>query len=224
MTAAPQEPHSARSQPPAEQALVDRARAGSLDAFSELVRLYQGRLFNFLRQRTGSDSDADDLAQEAFLRAWRHLDRYDPTWRFSTWLFTIASRLVVSHQRSISRRRETSLSTGLFEDVAERPEPGASGDGRSRRINIWALAAEHLGEIERTALWLRYAENMPAPEIARALDKSAVNVRVILHRARRRLARCLADRLPATGDDRAGQSALSAAALTCKIMGAETDV
>jgi len=221
MTAAPQEPHSARSQPPAEQVLVDRARAGSLDAFSELVRLHQGRLFNFLRQRTGSDHDADDLAQEAFLRAWQYLDRYDPAWRFSTWLFTIAARLAVSHQRSMARRREMPLAIAPDRSGAD---PAESRTARIRSGNIWALAASQLGDIERAALWLRYAENMPAPEIARVMGRTTVNVRVILHRARRRLARCLGDHLPAESGAGAARSTSAAALFTYRIMGGHTDV
>jgi RNA polymerase sigma-70 factor (ECF subfamily) len=185
-----QEPHPARRHPPAEQVLVDRARTGSLEAFSELVRLYQGRLFNFLRQRTGCASDADDLAQEAFLRAWRNLDRYDPAWRFSTWLFTIASRLAVSHQRAMSRRREMPLDG---EPDRGGTAPGEAREARTRSGNIWALAASYISDVERAALWLRYAENMPSPEIARIMNRTTVNIRVMLHRARHRLAQCLRD-------------------------------
>ncbi|MDY7108169.1 MAG: sigma-70 family RNA polymerase sigma factor [Planctomycetota bacterium] len=216
-----QEPHPARRRPPAEQMLVDRARTGSLEAFSELVRLYQGRLFNFLRQRTGCASDADDLAQEAFLRAWRSLDRYDPAWRFSTWLFTIASRLAVSHQRAMARRRELPL-TG-------EPERSAADPAELRRVrlrngNIWALAASNLGDVERAALWLRYAENMPAPEIARIMNRTTVNIRVILHRARQRLARCLPDDESIEIGDAAMSPAAPTETSTTTVPGAHTDV
>jgi RNA polymerase sigma-70 factor (ECF subfamily) len=221
MTDRTQEPHEARRHPPAEQVLVERARTGSLDAFSELVRLYQGRLFNFLRQRTGSDSDADDLAQEAFLRAWRHLDRYDPAWRFSTWLFTIASRLAVSHQRLMARRREMPLARPADRAVAN---PGARREARTENGNVWALAASYLSDVERAALWLRYAENMPAPEIARIMGRTSISIRVMLHRARHRLARCLRDDESIEVGDAAFSDAAPAAISRTRIMRANSDV
>ncbi|MEE8146382.1 MAG: sigma-70 family RNA polymerase sigma factor, partial [Longimicrobiales bacterium] len=76
--------------------LVSRAQTGSLSSFAELVARFEGRLFNFLLRRTRCVADAEDLAQDTFVRAWQRIRRYDPRWRFSTWLFTIAHRLAVT--------------------------------------------------------------------------------------------------------------------------------
>ena len=65
----------------------------------QLVERFEGRLLNFLRRKTGSTHDAEDLAQEAFVRAWQRFEQYDPRWQFSTWLFTIAHRLAITHRR-----------------------------------------------------------------------------------------------------------------------------
>ncbi len=86
-------------------ALAARARSGCLTSFTELVERFEGRLFNFLLRRTRSIADAEDLAQETFVRAWRAIGQYNPRWQFSTWLFTIAHRLAVTEYRRRSRER-----------------------------------------------------------------------------------------------------------------------
>lgn len=168
---------------PEELAL--RAAGGSLEAFGELVKRFEVRLFNFLLRRTASRADAEDLTQEAFIRAWERIHRYEPTWRFSTWLFTIAARLAVSHHR---RRRPTLRWVG-DEDESAPPEPAHERDEEiATGARLWALAGRVLTPEQHTALWLRYAEDMNIEEIAAVLRKSAVGVRVMLFRARQILA------------------------------------
>src|SRR5260221_35626 len=80
--------------------LVRRARTGSSAAFGELVARYESALFNFLLRRTSSAEDAEEIAQDAFVRAWQKIDSYDARWKFSTWLFTLARRLAATRMRS----------------------------------------------------------------------------------------------------------------------------
>ncbi len=164
--------------------LVERARSGSRSAYAEIVHHFHARLFNFLLRRTGSAEDAEDLTQEALVRAWQRLDQYDARWQFSTWLFTIAGRL------AITQRRHRIRTQTLPEDVVERDrsDPGGALADREQGRDLWRLADEHLGETARTALWLHYAEDLPPRDIARILDRSHVAVRVMLHRARAVLA------------------------------------
>jgi RNA polymerase sigma-70 factor (ECF subfamily) len=163
--------------------LAARAAEGSLEAFGELVKRFEVRLFNFLLRRTGSRSDAEDLTQEAFVRAWERIHRYEPKWRFSTWLFTIAARLAVSHHR---RRRPTLR--WVEEDEVEATPLYDREDDRNSGAKLWALAGRVLTPEQHTALWLRYAEDMSIDEIAVVLKKSQVGVRVMLFRTRQVLA------------------------------------
>lgn len=173
------------------------AQGGSLDAYAELVTRFQGRLYNFLLRRTRRAVDAEDLAQEAFVRAWQRLQSYDPRWRFSTWLFTIAQRLAIGNYRR--QRREVELScpervtNGRPEEKLERNETRL-GAGR-----IWALAERVLSEDQRTALWLRYAEDLAISEIAIVMGKSQVGIRVSLFRARQTLAAAIEPGMVAEG-------------------------
>lgn len=166
--------------------LVSRAQTGSLSSFAELVARFEGRLFNFLLRRTRCVADAEDLAQDTFVRAWQRIRRYDPRWRFSTWLFTIAHRLAVTHQRR--RRSLRSLTRLAGRAPAEVADPARVIADREQCRLLWDVADRILGETQRTALWLRYAEDLTPGEIARVLGKPRIAVRVMLHRAREALA------------------------------------
>lgn len=190
---------------PEELAIL--AQDGSLPAYAELVTRFQGRLYNFLLRRTRRAADAEDLAQETFVRAWQRLKGYDPRWRVSTWLFTIAQRLAVSHHRR--QRREfglaapESLGAPAADSRAEWRETRA-GAGR-----VWALGERVLSEDQRTAVWLRYAEDLSISEIAVVMGKSHVGVRVCLFRARQALAAAM--RLPGAVVERAASAELGRA-------------
>lgn len=161
---------------------ASRGDAFGKACFARLVDQYQSRLYTFLVRRGESPPDAEELTQEAFLRAWERLGTYDPRWQFSTWLYTIALRL------AISRRRRAPLV--LVRETPDTPVREESRDDERRTLGarLWALAAEHLTQDQHTALWLRYAENLDIPEIARVMGKSRVAVRVCLFRARQHLA------------------------------------
>jgi RNA polymerase sigma-70 factor (ECF subfamily) len=186
---APQSPRSAPRSHPRDVApavspedLALRAQNGSVEAFSTLVELFQARLYNFLLRRA-SVHDAEDLAQETFIRAWQRIGLYRPKWRFSTWLFTIATRLAAGRARRVGASPPLSLSEAA--EPATAPGVKAADEGSSR---VWALVDSALTPEQRTAVWLRYAEDLSNQEIAVVMGKSEVGVRVMLHRARAVLA------------------------------------
>jgi len=172
--------------------LARQARGGCRASFAELVHRYAPRLQMFLCRKGRDRHDAEDLVQDTFIKAYQNLGRYDDARRFSTWLFTIAARLAISHQR----RRRTSHDT-----VRLRTQPCGSdemAEKQEERQGLWALAAELPGR-QSQALWLKYGEDMSVKEIARTMGKSQVCVKVLLYRARVALARKL-NELDKTGD------------------------
>jgi RNA polymerase sigma-70 factor (ECF subfamily) len=175
-------PESLRALSPED--LAERAAEGDVACFGELVSRFELRLFNFLLRKTPARADAEDLTQEALVRAWERIGSYDRRWRFSTWLFTIASRLAVSHYR---RQRPTGVA--MEPDHTSSPRLQEGPDEADVRLGkrLWTLAAT-LGAEAHEALWLRYAEDMAIPEIAKVMRKSRVGVRVCLFRARQALA------------------------------------
>ncbi|OGD28805.1 MAG: hypothetical protein A2Y56_12805 [Candidatus Aminicenantes bacterium RBG_13_63_10] len=171
---------------PTDEELAARAAGGSRPAFEGLVTRYGPRLLHFLRTRSGAGEDVEDLVQETFLKAYRNIGRYDPSRRFSTWLYTIAFRLAVSRHRSKGAK-----TLPLDPEGAEHPSPGPQealirNEEARHAGNIWLLART-LRPSEYEILWLRYAEEMPLKDIARTMKKSLVGVRVLLHRSRLKL-------------------------------------
>ena len=157
--------------------LAALARAGSRVAFDELVARLRPRLVAFLARRLPDAADAEDVAQDTFLRAFDHLERYDPTRPFATWLFTIGKNVAANHAVARTRR-------AAHEQAAPPPpiaEPSPAPD------DLWERAAQVLGPDAYRMLWLRYAQGLSVREIATEMRRSAVAIKVMLFRARRRL-------------------------------------
>ena len=158
--------------------LAARARDGSRGSFDELVVRFRPRLVAFVARRLADAADAEDVAQETFLRAYDHLDRYDPTRPFETWLFAIGKNVAANHAIARTRRaahEHDSRPAGVVVDEAP-----AAGD-------LWQRAAALLGPDAYRALWLCYAQGLTVREIATQLGRSSVAIKVMLFRARRRL-------------------------------------
>jgi RNA polymerase sigma-70 factor (ECF subfamily) len=179
--------------PREEDALALQAQAGSVGAFEALVARFESPLFHFLTMRTSDAAEAEEVCQDAFLRAWQQLGRYDPRWRFSTWLFTLARNLSVSRARTRSRERAHAHEpdTAAVPARAAEADPALLAETRDEGESLWGLAERVLKNEERSALWLRYGEEWSVEEIARVLGRPRVSVRVLLFRARERLARHL---------------------------------
>jgi RNA polymerase sigma-70 factor, ECF subfamily len=187
----PRDPSLAES---SAEELAVRAQGGGasgLAAYSELVERFNSRIYSFLLRRLPA-ADAEDLAQETFIRAWQRIETYNPRFRFSTWLFTIAQRLAISHGRASAGRRSQEL--GIHAGPHREPAEGALR--REQQVRIWGLVEKILSPEQQTAMWLRYVEDMAIGDIARVLGKSQVAVRVMLFRARA----VLAQRLERTDD------------------------
>jgi RNA polymerase sigma-70 factor (ECF subfamily) len=180
---------------PDETFLLARARQGDLAAFEEVVRRYQRRVYGVALRIVRAHDVADDVAQEAFVRAWRSLDRFDLGRPFGPWVCRIAANLAVNHVRS-PRAREEALPDGHAETPSGDPGPlGRVLDAEAKRVLDEAVAG--LGPEQRAVFVLRAVEEMSYEEIAEALGISPGTVMSRLFRARARLARALAPYLGA---------------------------
>jgi len=180
---------------PDETFLLARARQGDLSAFEEVVRRHQRRVYGVALRIVRAHDVADDVAQEAFVRAWRSLDRFDLGRPFGPWVCRIAANLAVNHVRS-PRAREEGLPDGHAETPSGDPGPlGTILDAEAQRVLDEAVA--RLGPEQRAVFVLRAVEEMSYEEIAEALGISQGTVMSRLFRARERLARALAPYLGA---------------------------
>jgi RNA polymerase sigma-70 factor (ECF subfamily) len=163
--------------------LAEKAKTGCARSFAELVERFHRPLFHFVKSRLGNREDAEDVVQEAFVRAYENIDRYDPTYRFSTWIYTIAGRLAV---RQIRSRRRPDDYRPTNSDASADPSDGVILS--EEKQSLWTLARQ-LPAAQYQALWLRYVEDMPIKDVAAVMEKTQIHVRVLLHRARETLSR-----------------------------------
>ncbi len=185
-----------------ETFLLARARQGDLPAFEEIVRRYQRRVYGVALRIVRSHAVADDVAQDAFLRAWQSLDRFELGRPFGPWVCRIAANLAVNHVRS-PVTREDPLPEGHGETKAARGNPlDAVLDGEAQRLLHEAL--EGLPPEQRAVFVLRAVEGMSYREIADALGLSPGTVMSRLFRAREKLARALEPYLGSAARRRSG--------------------
>jgi RNA polymerase sigma-70 factor (ECF subfamily) len=168
-----------------ELALAVAAKGGCIDSFEQLVARLEGRLFAFLYQKTGNHHLAQDLLQSTFVTAYRKLHLYNPKYAFSTWIYTIASRLAINHFR---RKQPVEVEHA---DRAIYSNPRSKLIANEKAIGIWSQVRELLPESQFTALWHFYGEERNLAETADVMNKSVGSVKVLLHRARRKLAEVL---------------------------------
>jgi RNA polymerase sigma-70 factor, ECF subfamily len=170
-----------------DRTLVTQAAAGSRDAFDELVRLYRRRVYNLVRALTAGDSEAEDLVQDIFVRAYRAIGNFRGDSAFRSWLYRIAVNVVHTHQGR-RRVRDWALVVPVHETDAAGDLP-ASGDMEQtllrRQVIDRALAS--LPEDLRVLVVLRDVHGLKYDEIAKVVKTPRGTVESRLFRARQRL-------------------------------------
>lgn len=163
--------------------LVRRARQRDEDAFRQLVERYEARVFWLARNLVGNAESARDVAQEAFVRVFRNLARFDTSRNFYTWLYQITTNLSIDHLRRTGRQKPLDLDA-IGGVVDSRPEPGAvslKGDLR-RRVEA---TLDRLPPKYKAVLVLRDIQGFSCQEIAEIVGCNNATARWRLHRARK---------------------------------------
>jgi RNA polymerase sigma-70 factor (ECF subfamily) len=171
-----------------DQALVDRARRGDTDAFGDLIRAHQHRIVNFTKAMLSDAADAEDVAQEAFLRAYRGLGGFRGGSSFKTWLYQIAANTARTHLAK--RRDRPEQASGNPSETPEafgQPTTGEDVEASVIRRDRVDRALLALPEDLRVAVILRDVEGMDYGEIARTLDVPLGTVESRIFRGRARL-------------------------------------
>lgn len=180
-------------------ALVRRAQAGEAAAFDELVRTHFTLVYAFLHRQLGNPEDAEDLAQETFVRAHAALAHYRADARFATWLVRIAHHLAIDHQRASGRRHRAQAFSGLDAHVQDalraraelEPAPGERA-ARGEFARALSQALDRLPPRLRAVLVLRVFEEREYDEVARITGVRPATARTQLVHARKLLLRWLA--------------------------------
>ncbi len=167
-------------------ALVDRAASGDTAAFEQLYRENNGRIYALCLRMTGRPAEAEELTQQAFIRAWEKLHTFRGEASFSTWMHRLAANVVLSHRRSEMRRRARTVEQedlSFHADLSDRTDRGPAVDLEE------AIAA--LPEGARTIFVLYDVEGYRHDEIAQLTGVASGTSKAQLHRARRLLREAL---------------------------------
>lgn len=193
-----------------DRELVDRARAGDSAAFAELVRRYTPRVRRLARHLVRGHADADDVAQEAFVRAHQALPRFDGRSEFFTWLYRIAVNLSLNRVRATNVRRSVPIDDPSIEGALVgregRNDPGHVLEER-RLVAALLEEIDRLPESLRATLVVVCIEHVPQDEAATVFGCSAGTIAWRVHEARKRLREALAARGMDDALDRFGDRA-----------------
>ena len=173
--------------------LVKRAKAGDQAAFGELVRRYRDRIFALALHLTGNESDADDIAQEVFLRAYRKLDQFAGRSEFFTWVYRIAVNRALNARRNHKRRGETALddprlTKAIAADASDNPVLAAE---LRRTYSRLLVALDRLPGEMRTTVVLVALQGLSHGEAAVVQSCSPGTIAWRIHKARGKLRRAL---------------------------------
>ncbi len=183
---------AAETPAPADAAVVERARKGDHEAFRVLVERYQGRAFRLALRVLRDEEQARDAVQDAFLKAYGSLDRFEGRSSFYTWLYRIVMNLCLDRKRRDRSDRHVEWNDEVATGIEE-TDAGAGGGApdeaaeRSQLGAIMAQAIEALPEDARRTIQLREIDGLSYKEIASALGIPKGTVMSRLHYARRRL-------------------------------------
>ena len=171
--------------------LMLRVKEGDTEAFELLVELHQSSVIGTVAKMLGGASEAEDIAQQVFIRIWKSAKRYTPQAKFTTWMFTITRNLVFNETRRRKRKPTVSVeereeeSHQQVEDVhSSTPDQDVLHSELERAVDD---AIQALPEKQRLAVVLRRYEEMPYDEIGRVLSMSVPAVKSLLFRARTQL-------------------------------------
>jgi RNA polymerase sigma-70 factor, ECF subfamily len=170
------------------QQWVEQARGGDRQAFHRLVDRFQPGIFRMIYYRTRSRMDAEDLTQDVFLQAYRHLGRLKSTGVFRSWLYRIAVNRVRDHHRK-KRFRSLfhfgSLDDETFQETEALAVPSQDTENLARN-EFWARvtqATKRLSRMEKEVFMLRFLDDLSIKEITAAVDKNESTVKTHLYRA-----------------------------------------
>ncbi|RYL94243.1 RNA polymerase sigma factor SigW [Sporolactobacillus sp. THM7-4] len=173
-----------------EKRLIKKVKKGDHQAFAELVDKYKNSVYSICLRMVGNSQEAEDLSQETFIRAYKHIDQFDTDRKFSTWIFRIATNLSIDFLRR--KKPSVSLDAELpGTDGLELKEILASGEALPDELVVWSeterivqYEIDRLREKYRSAIILKYIQGLSLKEISEILGVPIGTVKTRIHRGR----------------------------------------
>jgi RNA polymerase sigma-70 factor, ECF subfamily len=180
-----------------EKKLIKSIKKGDQSAFERLVEMYKDKVFHLAYRMLKDSYEAEDIAQEAFVRVYLNIEKYDEKYKFSTWIYRIATNL------AIDRIRKKKADYSLDEEVtgtdgltlySQIPSDDELPDRQVEFIETKDLIEEQISKLPlkyRTAITLRYLEELSMKEISEIMDLPVATVKTRIHRGREALRKSL---------------------------------
>lgn len=180
-----------------EKDLIGRAKNGDQDAFGQLVLAHQNKVYTLCVHMVTNRDEAEDLAQEAFLKAWRSLSSFQEESSFATWMHRLTTNVCLDHLRKQTRRQNIAVAVSLDDEDSGWSEPADHSQDpqshleREERKRALGRALAQLPEAHRQMILMREVSGMSYQEIADALGADLGTVKSRISRARERLRKIL---------------------------------
>jgi RNA polymerase sigma-70 factor (ECF subfamily) len=174
-----------------EQRVIELAAAGDKDAAARLIRQHQTSLYAYILRLSGRPDVAEDVVQDAFVRVLTNLHRFDPKYRFSTWLFTIAKRLHVNACQKLKPVYDTDTVGAFRGDASEPIAPAMETETRNNARDALDRALLELSPDQREIVVLFYQHDWPIAQIAEYMSMPEGTIKSHLHRGRAKMRRAI---------------------------------
>jgi RNA polymerase sigma-70 factor, ECF subfamily len=173
--------------------IIQQVKKGDQQAFEEIVELYGGRVYQLTYRMLGNTHEAEDISQEAFLRAYINIERFDSTKKFSTWLYRIATNLAIDRMRKKKPDYHLDAEIAGTEGLTLYSQLASDEKDPDEQVEVFELQEEVQQEIDnlpakyRSAIILKYIQELSLKEISDILDLPVATVKTRIHRGREAL-------------------------------------
>lgn len=178
-----------------DQQYIQKVLEGDANAFAFLVDKYRDMVFSLALKITKRREEAEEVAQDSFIKAYKSLQHFKGDAKFSTWLYKITYNNCIDRVKKIARTYHTDTIDEVNENKIKAIEDTLQVIERGERATIIKECMDRLPEDERTILWLFYFEELSLKEIKEVTSFSESNIKVKLHRARKRLLAIVKDKV-----------------------------
>lgn len=178
-----------------DQQYIDKVLEGDTNAFAFLVEKYEDMVFSLALKITKRREEAEEVAQDSFIKAFKSLQHFKGDSKFSTWLYKITYNNCIDRVKKIARKYNTDTIDEVNENKIKAIEDTLQTIERGERAEVIKECMDLLPEDERTILWLFYFEELSLKEIKDVTSYSESNIKVKLHRARKRLLAIVKDKV-----------------------------
>ncbi len=178
-----------------DQQYIDKVLEGDTNAFAFLVEKYEDMVFSLALKITKRREEAEEVAQDSFIKAFKSLQHFKGDSKFSTWLYKITYNNCIDRVKKIARKYNTDTIDEVNENKIKAIEDTLQTIERGERAEVIKECMDLLPEDERTILWLFYFKELSLKEIKDVTSYSESNIKVKLHRARKRLLAIVKDKV-----------------------------